>query len=328
MAAKDTTRDAFIETLRAVMPSGFSLVNEISELLQISTDSAYRRLRGETEFSLNEIVKLCNHFHISFDSFCAAQGGSVHFQYNLAGDEAHGFLNFVSHIHDGLQLLRNAKDREIIYVADDIPFFLLFASPRLAWFKCYYWMRSVMNVPEYQNGCFEEAEMPEELMTLGQEILEAYRIVPSTEIWSEHTINSILKQIDFYAESGFFNNNETPKSLFSDLSELISEIRSMTENATKRRDHAGDKNYSFYLCDIEIGNNCIYTKLGKNQKVFLRHSTFNTLETSDEIFCTATRDWLNGLIRKSTQLSGMAEKQRNKFFQAFQNVVKSKSQNI
>lgn len=320
-------QEDFIKLLRTMVPSGVQLVSEVGVALSLSNDSIYRRLRGETEFSLSEIVKLCNHFHISFDSFCAAQGGSVHFHYNLPGDAAEGFQHYLDHIRDGLQILKNAKEREIIYVADDIPFFLLFAFPQLAWFKCYYWMRSVMNVPEYQKSFFEDEVAPEELMTAGGEILEAYRIVPSTEIWSEHTINSILKQIDFYSESGFFKDDETPKKLYSDLSELISEIRSMTESGTKRRDHAGDNNYTFYLCDIEIGNNCIYTALGKNQKVFLRHSTFNTLETSDEIFCTTTHDWLNGLIRKSTQLSGMAEKQRNKFFQNLLGAVTNKMNN-
>ena len=36
---------------------------------------------------------------------------------------------------------------------------------------------------------------------------------------------------------------------------------------------------------------------------------------------------LNGLIRKSTQLSGMAEKQRNKFFQNLLGAVKNKMNN-
>jgi len=324
MNQKDKTQDAFIDSLRAVIPAGHSLVNEIADQLELSIDSAYRRLRGETEFSISEIVKLCNHFHISFDSFCSAQGGSVHFQYNLPGDEAGGFQLFLDNIRNGLQKLQGAKDSEIIYVADDIPFFLLFAFPQLAWFKCYYWMRSVMNVPEYQHGFFEDEVAPEGLIAAGQEILEAYRLVPSTEIWSEHTLNSILKQIDFYAESGFFKDNETALKLYEELGSLMSDVRTMTESGTKRKDHAGDNNYTFYLCDIEIGNNCIYTSIGKNKKVFLRHSTFNTIETADEVFCTATRDWLNGLIRKSTQLSGMAEKQRNRFFQLMQGIIKSK----
>ncbi|HBG71658.1 MAG: hypothetical protein A2W93_06895 [Bacteroidetes bacterium GWF2_43_63] len=327
MNQKDNTQDAFIDSLRAVIPSGHSLVNELADQLELSIDSAYRRLRGETEFSLSEIVKLCNHFHISFDSFCSAQGESVHFHYNLPGDEAMGFQQFVEHIRDGLQKLKSAKDSEIIYVADDIPFFLLFAFPQLAWFKCYYWMRSVMNVLEYQHGFFEDEIAPDVLMTAGQEILEAYRMAPSTEIWSEHTLNSILKQIDFYSESGFFKDSETSQKLYADLLLLVSEIRTMTESGTKRKDHAGDNNFTFYLCDIEIGNNCIYTSIGKNKKVFLRHSTFNTLETADEVFCSATRDWLNGLIRKSTQLSGMAEKQRNKYFQFLLGAVKSKMNN-
>lgn len=322
MAQKEQIQELFIDSMRAVMPAGLSLVNEIADLLELSIDSAYRRLRGETEFSLSEVVTLCNHFHISFDSFYAAQGGSVHFRYNLPGNTSEGFQQFIEHIRDGLQMLKKAPERRVFYVADDIPLFLLFAFPELAWFKCYYWMRSVMNVPEYQQGFFEDVVAPPQLMAAGQEILEAYRIVPSTEIWSEQTLNSILKQIDFYQESGFFAHAETVQKLYTELSNLLQSVRSMIETGTKQITHAGDSNYSFYICDIEIGNNCIYSETGQNRTVFLRHSTFNTLETSDAAFCDTTRQWIDGLIRKSTQISGMGEKQRNRFFQMLQNTIK------
>lgn len=327
MSDQFSVQEDFIRLLRNMVPSGVQLVAEVGTALSLSNDSVYRRLRGETEFSLSEMVKLCNYFHISFDGFCASHRGSAYFQYQWPVDSIELFQQYLCRIRDEMMILKNAKEREIIYVTADIPFFILFAFPQLAWFKCYYWMRSVMNVPEYQNSFFEDEVAPEELMSIGNEILEAYRVVPSTEIWSEHTLNSILKQIDFYSESGFFKDSETPQKLYADLLSLMSEIRSMTESGTKRKDHAGDNNYTFYLCDIEIGNNCIYTSLGKNQKVLLRHSTFNTLETSDEIFCTTTRNWLNGLIRKSTQLSVMAEKQRNEFFQNLLGAVKYKMNN-
>jgi len=39
-----------------------SLVDEISELLEISYDSAYRRIRGEKALSMGELSKVSQHF--------------------------------------------------------------------------------------------------------------------------------------------------------------------------------------------------------------------------------------------------------------------------
>lgn len=304
------------------MPAGFSLVNEIADLLEISIDSAYRRLRCETEFSLNEIVLLCNKFGLSFDSFCQLSTGSVHFQYALQGNSTDSYLQYLININKGLQNLKEARDHVIFYAAEDIPLFFLFAIPELAWFKSYYWMRSVLNVPEYQQQSFEDAEIPKDIMETGKEILSAYRMIPSIEIWSEQTVSSMLKQIDFYHESGFFADSITAVHLLNRLSELIISLKNMAEMSSKSPENGPGNNFTLYHCDIEIGNNCILAKSGSNQRVYLRHSTFNTIESSDTVFCNETMQWINGLVRKSTQISGVAEKQRNRFFQNLLNMVK------
>lgn len=315
MDEKLKIQSLFVDSLKAVIPSGLSAVQEIADLLQISTDSAYRRLRCETEFSLSEVVILSRHFHLSMEGFTSAAEGSVHFHYNIAGNKTEGFIQYLGNLQEGLKMLMRAREKEIIYVADDIPFFHLFRYPQLAWFKCYYWMKSVMNVSDYQNSFFEDTETPEPIRRVGTEIGQMYSELPSIEIWSENTINSLTKQIEFYRESGFFKTTETSSILFDQLYSLINDIRGMCESSSKLNISRQTTNYTFYLCDIEIGNNCIYISSGNGTRVFLRHSTFNTLETSDNTFCCTTRKWTDGLMKKSTQLSGMAEKQRNRFFQ-------------
>ena len=43
----------------------YSLVDHVTDLLQVSKDSAYRRIRGETAVSFDEALNLANHFGIS-----------------------------------------------------------------------------------------------------------------------------------------------------------------------------------------------------------------------------------------------------------------------
>jgi hypothetical protein len=44
-----------------------SIVDEVASLLEISNDSAYRRMRGDKPLSFEEVQKLCVHFSISLD---------------------------------------------------------------------------------------------------------------------------------------------------------------------------------------------------------------------------------------------------------------------
>ncbi|MBK7819199.1 MAG: hypothetical protein IPJ60_17925 [Sphingobacteriaceae bacterium] len=50
-----TVQDIFIQKLKETLPPSIGIAEEIAELLGISIDSAYRRIRGETDISINEI---------------------------------------------------------------------------------------------------------------------------------------------------------------------------------------------------------------------------------------------------------------------------------
>ena len=51
--------------IKSKMPENISPAEEIAKLLNISTDSAYRRMRGEKTISIDELYVLCSHFQVS-----------------------------------------------------------------------------------------------------------------------------------------------------------------------------------------------------------------------------------------------------------------------
>ena len=49
-------------------------------MLGISSDSAYRRMRGEKTISLEELQILCTHYKVSIDHLMGLQSGGIVFQ--------------------------------------------------------------------------------------------------------------------------------------------------------------------------------------------------------------------------------------------------------
>lgn len=43
------------------------MVDVVAELLNMSLDAVYRRIRGEVELSVTELSILCSRFNVSFD---------------------------------------------------------------------------------------------------------------------------------------------------------------------------------------------------------------------------------------------------------------------
>ena len=303
---------AFLEKVKYTLGSNISFVDELSQLLEISTDSVYRRIRGETELTFNEIIKLCNQFHISFDSMVECDPLGVTFSYNILPRKIEGFKYYLVSILEDLKTLAKYPSSRIIYVAEDIPIFHLFNYPELAAFKMYYWMKSVLNIPEYQNQKYSFENTDKEILEIGNEMVKSYAGVNSVEIWTEYTVNSLRKQIEYYWEAGLFEDKNDANLICNQAGELVQSVSKLAENSSKLPGNRF-QNFMLYYSEIEIGNNCIMAEINNLRKVYLTYNTFNKMYTTNEKFCEETNTWINFLIAKSNLISGISEKQRLQF---------------
>ena len=55
------------QIIKNKMPPESSVADEVGKLLNISSDSAYRRMRGEKQITFEEVYILANHYKISLD---------------------------------------------------------------------------------------------------------------------------------------------------------------------------------------------------------------------------------------------------------------------
>ncbi len=318
MASKKTgfeMQEVFIKHLKQVVPANVSLVDDIADLLKISNDSAYRRLRNETELSLDETYKICKHYRISVDSVFSNKGDSVTCNYIKLTDSAENFENYLTGLLNQLTRLQKSEDAKIIYAAEEIPIFHSFYSKELAAFKLFYWQRSVLNVPEYQTKKFDWDSIPEKQLKLAEHIHQTYLKIPSIEIWTDETIQTTIKQIEYYFESGAFKEKEDTITVLQELKKMMQAIHHYAEHDTKN-DHTNSAGISFglYNSDLVIGTNCIHVTVGGTVFSYISFNTMNSLTTGNQQFCEEIEHWMRNLIKKSTLISGIAEKQRFQFF--------------
>jgi hypothetical protein len=325
----------FLRGIEDIIPTTSSLASELSDVLEISTDSAYRRMRGETLLTIDEIITLCEHFQISFDAFSKVKTGMVTFTYLPMEASAENFAQYLDNLLKELKVISSAKESNIIYACQDIPVFHHYNYPDLANFKIFYWMRTIMNMPDLSRIKYDADYQFTELLALGKSIFDTYAKVPSVEVWTDSTVKSTLKQIRFYWESGVFDSKEAALRVCAALSKEIDDIQRMAEVSSKleedinkfmqgdskKEEKEGEsKNYKLYISDIELTNNCVLINIGDSQSVYLSHFSFTTMATKNENYCKKTEAWMNNIIKKSTLISGVSEKQR---FQFFQNVNRS-----
>lgn len=315
-----------------MIPPSLSLVDELADLLQVSTDSAYRRIRGETALTFDEVLLLCNHFKISFDSFTSSTSGSVTFKYNPINEDESSFERYLHNILNDLRKIQGFEQKQIIFAAEDIPIFHHFRFNELTAFKIFYWNKSILNSPSLEGKKFDPCVIDSNLVNAAREILDIYITIPSIEIWSDDTVNSTLKQIEFYWESGVFRSKEDALQVCSQVEEMIERIKKQAELSSKfaseEKMNGQENNFVLYNSELMIGNNCILVNIGSNKAAYLSHHTFNAMVTTHHGFCNDTDMWLKNLVRKSILISGVAEKQRYQFFRKIEDKMQQLREKI
>lgn len=317
MKNQQSVQENLISKIRSTLPVNVSLADELSDLFGISTDSAYRRIRGETSLTIEEITAVCQHFKISFDSLVSSHSGLVCFTYHEVNNEP-DFIVYLSEIKKEMIRISKAPDKLIIYAAVDMPIFHYFVFPEYLYFKMFYWLRSVANDPAFQTKKFKVSDVSKEVIDICKDLSDLYSVIPSSEIWSDSILNSVLKQINYCWESGLFFNQDEALSLISAVRKTLEKVQRESEMNMKllSSGHTDNftKNYQLFRSEIEIGNNFILVRTGDVDQVYNSFHTFNKMVTSNPGFCKLTEKWMNNLMKQANLISGVAEKHRFQFF--------------
>lgn len=309
----------FFQHLKAQLPNHLSMVDEVADILNISNDSAYRRIRGEKPIDLEEIQKLCSHFKVSMDQLLNLSSDAFIFSGILPSNSDTRFEDWLNHVLQQLQWLNSFEKKHVYFLIKDIPPFLHFQIPELATFKFYFWMKSILFYDNLKGVKLKlNDERYERFHITSKKIIELYNSVATTEIWNIESINSTLQQIGFYHQTGSFANTEDVRLLYLKVEELINHIERAAELGVKFTIGAPPKinapEYRLFVNELILGDNTFMVETGNAHITFLNHSVLYFVATSDEKFNDSMFKNLDNLMKKSTLISGIGEKERNQFF--------------
>lgn len=309
-------QEKFVAQLKSVIAPNISLADELADLLKVSTDSVYRRLRCQSSFSFDEVAIISKKFGVSVDGLLNVDSLQVTFNFNPLFEAPDNFLKYLKWLAQYLSELANLPKAKIIYAAEDIPVFRHFNYSNLSAFKSFYWSKAVMNYEIYSNKKFNPNLIPAEVIEINKKTFASYSQINSIEIWSDESLTSTLKQVEFFWESDLFENRHQVLLIISDIRQMMEDLKNECVNSCKKHPNQSGE-FMLYNSDLMIGNNCVLIDPGDSrldERVFLGHNTFNAISTYNAAFRKETRNWMDNLTKKSMLLSGSAEKQRAIFF--------------
>lgn len=323
------TQILLFQHLKSILPTHISLADEVAELLDISQDSAYRRIRAEKPISLEELEKICLNFNVSMDQFLHLKTDSFLFTGKLLENRERSFEDWLDNLLQQLKYMNSLETKHMYWLLKDIPPISHFHIPELALFKFFMWTKSILHYESMKGVKFDFRDKRYDVyLEKSRKVLELFNTVPITEIWNIESINSSIRQIHFHYQAGSFKSKSDVILLYHKLMELMDHCELQAEAGVKFKigsdPSTSNIQYNMFVNELILGDNTTLFETEHTRMTFLNHSVLYFIHTRDEKFNNKMFDNLQNLMKKSTMISRVGEKERATFFNQIREAINVK----
>lgn len=302
----------------------------LCNILGIKSDSAYRRIRGETELTISELIKLSTYFGISLDALMHKNNVNKDFMYRrFDTDIANDYIPFLDYLSGTFKQTIYSEKREIILTAQEIPTIHTMLFDSLAMFKLFVWRRNETGNQALSYECFLQQinDYRETLLSYYKKITAAYKQIPSVEVWSDKVLDSILHLLEYHYDTNCFEDRTHILEICRQLNQLVETVELWAEQGMKITD-GKSASFNIYRCPVDMQNNYTYISRNGMNTVFVKMFAINGLFADNEFIVNDTSKWIKNIISASQSLSIVSARERFCFFHDLKNKIRHLSVKI
>jgi hypothetical protein len=307
-----------IASIKGKITNGESLAKSLETVLGIGKESVYRRLRGEVPFTIEEALRMAEHYGISLDDLSPVTVNPQNPRHTLT--HLHMVDSFKP-IETYYQLLRftlgffieASKDKNLEWytAANIIPQAFFMDHDNLARFLLYKWM--------YQNNCiesggrrikyFSEVKLPQEVTDIHHEYVRVTKGIPYTcFIFDRMMCLSLINDIHYFNDINLLTSQEA-KTLKEEYLSMIDSLEDICVHGC----HANGKQVNVYVSNINFDASYSYLESSEHKVSFLRVYAINYLSSKDVSVFKYQKEWLQTLKKYSILITESGEMERIRF---------------
>jgi hypothetical protein len=303
-------KNRLITKITDCVPNHIKPINYLMDTLDLGRESAYRRLRGEIPFTVEEVSKLSLELGFSIDETVSEKRINkvlldVHPEHP---EPAERFLSLLRRYFSTIQVSED-RNSEVLAAQNRLPLSLLIHNEYL--FKFYYY-KYVHHNDVLDQHPYSDLVVPEEIMMYRNEFLRRtnrvnnfYYIVNSRSFFL-----NICREIQYCYSRRLLTSNEV-NVLQGALYNMLNFIKKVIETGTDER--LGN-NVFFYLSYTEISANGAYLSSGDNiaSLFWIYYSYFIRIHNSE--ICKMHRNWFDTMKKYAILISQSNEIFQSKFY--------------
>ena len=305
-------RDNLIIAIRESIPEGTNLTNYLSDTLNIGRESAYRRIRGEINFTFEEVTALSKDLGFSIDNIIGIKRNenalfNIHMLQDMEYIDIYTktMLDY-GHMFREMDRLTNVKAR---IAANTLPYFFHINYGQLSKFRIYKWLYQNQKISVHDK--FADFVLPEKVLNAHALFCkDLQRIQHMTVILDNNVFWSVTKDIEYFFKKGSLSSEDV-QVLKTEMHRLVNELELM---ATTGVNKSGTK-VEMYISSVYLEATYMHCENANSQFSQVRIFSISAIDSYNVGLCKIQKDWIESLKRYSVLVSESGEMQRLEYMQ-------------
>lgn len=315
---KDSFQKIFFDRLIKRFSSRSEMVAEVGKQLHLGRDAVYRRLRGDTILSADELMVLSKVFEVSLESRRSSTSGLPIMRY-LNGDQIVvdevSYLDFIS---DYANRIAGIPGVRIDFASPELPFYYELATPTLRTLKVYMYSLTSWIEGRWKGEKFSSDLLSPESHAKADALVRDTFSVEGRELWSIGILDVTLRQINYLAQIGMFADLRDLYALYEELMVIINHLEQMAmagKRFAKGESPTEDSpNFTVYHNELSNTNNVVLVRSEESQTVFSGMINPSFLVSNDPRLYADVQSWFERLVQHSNSLNAGANKYSRQYF--------------
>ena len=277
--------------------------------LNISRESAYRRLRGDIPFTVEELVTLAADLEFSIDILFEQekQNRSFHDYMGAEKNSSDFFVIMLKKYSELLEKLCFAKKIETIMAFNSFPPPFFVGFPNLFKFIYYKWLyqdNEILRNESYSNIALPDAVFAFQRKMRGNIIQGKNTII----ILDNNIFLNLIKEIQYFYNRKILTNEEL-LLIKGDTLRMIDQFEESSQTGTFE-----STKIQLYLSSLCVNSNTIYYNYDDKTEPLFWLFTINPVIIQNAGFVSMQIKWLNSLRRQSALITQSNEIMQAEFF--------------
>jgi len=306
----DLMNTELINILKKRTSARENTVDLLMDIIPIGKEAAYRRLRGEIPFSLEEAVTICKRLNISLDVLAGTKQDDMYaFHSNAVFSDKplEEYNKMMSQVIQAVEYIKGYPETVSYRANRTLPqeFLLKYESLSRIYLRILFYQLHLQLTPK----SLLDIEIPPSVYAEQKKLFSVMQDVDSIIILDKHVFQDYIEIVRYFQGLGMVREE--------DISQIKREMFSLLNDmercaATGMTLHK--KKLDMYISHISFDCTYTYVEGPEFQSCSVGVYCIDHVSCDNSKICAKHKSWIKSLIRFSTLISVSGELQRNNYF--------------